>query len=241
MSAEMNGNDKPDTDESTENAAPETGETEANGEDNVHAFRSTEDLAEDSLPEDEDEITEVAVLRDEVAALKDKLLRAVAESENVRRRAERDKVDATKFGITRFARDLMSVADNFQRALTSINDDSRATGGETLNNLIMGIEMTEKELLSAFEKNGVKPIAPQPGDKFDPNYHQAMAEVPVNDYPNGSIVHITQTGYVLDDRLLRPAMVTVAKNPDAAAPDASEAADEGDKPADPGSNVNTTA
>ena len=176
--------------------------------------------------------------------MKDKLLRVAAENENVRKRAERDKVDAAKFGISKFARDLMSVADNFQRALQSVTDEMRQEGGAVVGNLIAGIEMTNHELHSAFEKNGVLRLDPKPGEKFDPNYHQAVAEVPSPGQPNGTVVQVTQMGYLIDDRLLRPAMVFVARNAVDAASPAPEEPAEGEEPAnstDPGSKINTTA
>ena len=150
---------------------------------------------------------------DEVAELKDRLLRALAETENVRQRAEREKADARRFAIAKLAGDLLTVADNFQRALASVDDTARRSGGEALANVLAGIELTERELMAAFEKNGLKRVTPAPGDKFDPHLHQAVAEVPAADQAPGSIVAVTQTGYVLADRLLRPAMVMVAGPP----------------------------
>ena len=189
--------------------------------------------AQDEEPPGED----VAGLHAQIADLKDKLLRAVAEAENVRRRAEKERSDAAKFGISSFARDLMAVADNFRRALDSVTPEAKESGGEALANLAAGIEMTERELMTAFERNGVTQVEPQQGDRFDPNYHQAIAEVPVTDQPSGTVVHISQIGYLLDDRLLRPAMVTVAKNSGG-----EPGGDEGGAgdPGDPGATVNTT-
>lgn len=152
----------------------------------------------------------IAALEAEVAELKDKLLRALADGENVRRRAERDKADASKFAITGFARDLLSVADNLRRALDSLPEELAEK--EELKNFVAGVEMTERELLNSFEKHGIKPINPQ-GEKFDHNFHQAMFEVETADQAPGTVVQVMQTGYVLNDRLLRPAMVGVAKQP----------------------------
>ncbi len=178
-------------------------------------------------------------LQDEISSLKDKLLRIAAESENVRKRAEREKIDAAKFGISKFARDMMTVADNFQRALQSVTEDVRQAGA-TVGNLIAGIEMTERELLTAFERNGIVTLDPAPGEKFDPNYHQAVAEVSSPGQPNGTVVQVTQIGYLLDRRLLRPAMVLVAKNA-ADMRGAGPASEEPPGSADPGSKINTTA
>ncbi len=176
-------------------------------------------------------------LQGEIADLKDKLLRTTAESENVRKRAEREKIDAKKFGISHFARDMMNVADNFQRALQSVTDEVRESGGTQVGNLIAGIHMTERELHTAFEKNGIVKLDPQPGEKFDPNFHQAVAEVPDGSLPNGAVVQVTQIGYLLEGRLLRPTMVLVAKN----AADAPGGGEEGDGDAgDPDSKVSTT-
>jgi len=138
------------------------------------------------------------------------MLRAYAEAENVRQRAEREKADARKYGIALFARDLVNVADNFQRAMASVNDTVREDGGEAFANLVAGIAMIERELKAAFERNGIREITPSPGDRFDPNLHQAVAEVPGGIVRPGHIVEVTQVGYTLEDRLLRPAMVLVA-------------------------------
>ena len=151
----------------------------------------------------------------EIAELKDKLLRAVAETENLRRRAERERQDAANFAITNFARDLLSGGDNLRRALESL--PGGAEKDETLKTLLDGVEMTERELLNSFEKHGIRKIDPK-GEKFDHNYHQAMFEVPNSGEPDGTVVQVMQVGYVLKDRLLRPALVGVAKGGDKAQP-----------------------
>jgi molecular chaperone GrpE len=145
----------------------------------------------------------------EVAELKDKLLRALAEGENVRRRAERDRQEISQYAIVGFARDLLAVSDNLRRAL----EHAPAPDGESaaVKLLLEGVDLTEKELLRVLTKHGVKRIEPAIGDKFDHNFHQAMFEVPTNDQPKGAIVQVMQAGYVLHDRLLRPAMVGIAK------------------------------
>lgn len=150
----------------------------------------------------------VEVLQGEVDSLKDQLLRARAEMENIRRRAEKDKADGAAYGITSFARDILTVSDNLRRALDAAPEDKDGT----LKDFMTGVDLTERELLSVLERHGVKRVDPEAGEKFDPNLHQAMFEVPTTDHPNGSVVQVVGAGYVIKDRLLRPAMVGVAKN-----------------------------
>lgn len=149
---------------------------------------------------------------DEVQQLKDQLIRTLAELENTRKRAERDVAQARKFAITDFARDLLTASDNLRRALDSAPED-RDELDITLKNLVIGVEMTEKELLGVFEKHGIRKIEPL-GEKFDYNLHQAMFEVPDAKAEPGTVVQVMQPGYVLQDRLLRAAMVGVSKSPD---------------------------
>lgn len=148
-------------------------------------------------------------LLSEIAALKDQLLRALAESENVRRRTEREKTDMSKYAITNFARQIVSVADNLFRALESVSEESR-NANEELNNLFIGIELTGKEISNSFEQFGIKEIE-STGKKFDHNLHQAMYEVDDPSQPAGMVVQEMQKGYTIHDRLLRPAMVGVSK------------------------------
>lgn len=183
---------------------------------------------------------------EEIAGLKDKLLRAMAETENTRRRAEREKAEAQKFGITRFARDVLSVADNLSRALQALPEEARGEAPEPVKNLVTGIEMTARELEQVLGNHGVTPVSPA-GERFDPNFHQAMAEVPSAEHPAGTVVDVYQVGYRIDDRLLRPAMVTVAKAPPAeTAPEAPGDAGSGEPepgeqgPGEPGGGVDTT-
>jgi len=145
----------------------------------------------------------------EISALKDQLLRALAETENVRRRAQRDKEDAAKFAATAFAREMLSVADNLRRALDAIPAESLAKD-EALKGLHDGVLATERQLESIFERQNIKRHWPL-DEKFDSNLHQAMFEVPNTGKPQGTIVQVLQAGYTLHDRLLRPAMVGVAK------------------------------
>lgn len=171
----------------------------------------------DDLPEDRPEANgadgmaqELSGLRAEVEALKDRALRAMAEVENVRKRLERERDDARTYSVTRFAREMLTVADNLNRALSAFPPDVRAKTDDSVKAVLDGVEATGRELSAALARNGVKPIAAE-GQKFDPNLHQAIAEVPTRDAPPGTVVSVVQDGYLIGDRLLRPAMVTVAK------------------------------
>ena len=146
-------------------------------------------------------------LRAEVAALKDQALRYAAEAENTRRRAEREINDARAYAIQKFARDLLGVADNLARALAHAPKDSN---DPMTRNLAVGLEMTQNELFSAFERNGLKRLAPAPGEKFDPHRHQAMTEQTSESVPPGAVIEVMQDGYELFGRIVRPAMVVVA-------------------------------
>lgn len=145
----------------------------------------------------------------EVEMLKDRLLRAVAETENVRRRAEREKEETAKFAISNFARDLLPVADNLGRTLDNIPEQLRED--ETMKAFLEGVELTGRELVKAFEKHGITHIHPE-GEKFDHNVHQAMFEVEDNEKPHGTVTQVVQSGYLIENRLLRPAMVGVSKS-----------------------------
>lgn len=151
----------------------------------------------------------------EIAALKDKLLRAVAETENVRRRAQKDADDARKYAITGFARDLLSVADNLGRALDALPEG--AEGDPAFGSLVQGVQITGRELAAVLERHGVREVRPH-GEKFDHNLHQAMFEVEDAGQPHGTVNQVLQVGYTIGDRLLRPAMVGVTKAPASAAP-----------------------
>ena len=148
-------------------------------------------------------------LAQELADTRDKLLRAVAETENVRKRAERDREQDRKFGIASFAGDVAGVADDLRRALSSV--PAEAAHEPAVKALMEGVEMTERTLLAALEKHGVRRVAPEPGAPFDYNYHQAMFEVENSGHPAGTVVQLLQPGYVIHDRLLKAAMVGVAK------------------------------
>src|ERR1700759_824936 len=155
-------------------------------------------------------IDEIDALRAEAADLRDRVLRALAETENTRRRAEREKQDASQYAVTKFARDMLQIADNFARALAAAPADLRAGADPQIKAVLEGVEATERQLLQTMERHGVAIIDTADG-KFDPTPHQAMAEVPGGDKPAGSIVDVVQSGYKIGDRLLRPAMVTVAR------------------------------
>jgi molecular chaperone GrpE len=156
---------------------------------------------------------EIARLEAENAQLKDQALRFAAEAENTRRRAEREMNDARAYAIQRFARDLLGVADNLSRALKAVPGEA---SDPVLKSLVQGVEMTERELLAGFERNGLKCVEPQAGDRFDPNLHQAMMEQPSGDVPPGSVIKTFQPGWELFGRIVRPAMVVTASKAAAA-------------------------
>jgi len=179
------------------------------------------DAIEDTPPAEDDVAGEAEIdpydqLLAERDALKDQLLRALAESENTRRRSERDIQAAKKYGHTGLARDLVGAIDNLARALDIMKKDDFEAGSlsEAMTNVVTGIELSWTEIMSITEKHGIKQINPA-GEKFDYNFHQAMFEVPTADTPPGMVVEVMQHGYVLHDRLLRPAMVGVSKAPEA--------------------------
>lgn len=179
----------------------------------------TNAAAEAASPAQEDAL---AAAQAEAASLKDQLLRQMAETENVRRRLEREKQDAGAYAVTSFARDILAVADNLRRALDAVPEAARAD--QAVANVITGIEMTEREVFNVFNKYGIAQVEAM-GQKLDPNKHQAMLEIPTNEVEPGTVVQVLQTGFVIKDRLLRPALVAVAKAADAT----------------PGSSVDTNA
>jgi molecular chaperone GrpE len=164
----------------------------------------------------------LARLAKEAADLKDRLLRTLAEMENLRRRTEREVADARAYGVTNFARDILAVADNMERALKALDDEIREKADAGVKALLDGVELTERELIKAMEKHGVKKIEPQ-GQKFDPNLHQAMFEIPDETVPAGTVVQVMQPGYTIGERVLRPALVGVSRG-GPKAPTAAEAA-----------------
>ena len=166
----------------------------------------------------EPEASPVAQLEAEKADLRERLLRSLADMENLRRRTERDVADARTYAVTSFARDMLTVADNIRRAIESAPADAASAKA-----LVEGIELTERDLLKTLERHGVKRLEPE-GSRFDPNMHQAMFEVPNESVPSGTVVQVVQTGYAIGDRVLRPAMVGVAKG----GPKSTPAGDGGD-------------
>ena len=205
---------------------------------------SKEQEPEQGKPEEEDPEAQIATLND-------KLLRALAETENIRRRAQRDKEDASKYAIASFARDMLSVSDNLKRAMDSVDDETRKKDA-AVEQIMVGLEMTEREIQNIFERSGIKTIEAL-GQKFDHNQHEAMFEVDDESKPAGTVVQEVETGFMLHDRLLRPAKVGVSKGgpkengvtdnaaPDPSAPD-DAATKEGqaayeDKGGDPGAQL----
>ena len=169
----------------------------------------------------EDILDPLSTLQAERDELKDQMLRAVAETENTRRRAERDVAQARKYGHTSFARDLLSVVENLSRAVEAL-PEQRDDLDETMKNLVIGVEMISREMTNVLERHGITRIMPM-GEKFDPNKHQAMFEVPTKDAEPGMIVQVAQSGWMLHDRLLSPAMVGVAKAMETTSGDEQEA------------------
>jgi len=153
-----------------------------------------------------------AELAREAAEYKDKLLRTLAEMENLRRRTEREIADMRQYGVAAFARDVLVVADNMDRALKALDDELREKADAGVKALLDGVELTERELHKVLEKHGVKKFEPQ-GEKFDPNLHQAMYEVADPSLPPGTVAQVVQPGYMIGERVLRPALVAVAKAP----------------------------
>jgi molecular chaperone GrpE len=169
-------------------------------------------------------------LEAERAELKDKLLRTLADMENMRRRAEKEVADARVYAIAKFAGDMLGVADNMGRAHKAIPQEAREAADATLKTLLEGVELVERDMLRALERHGVRQIDPK-GEKFDPNFHQAMFELPDPSLPNGTVAQVVQIGYVIGERVLRPALVGVARGgPKAAAP-----------AAEPGASVDKSA
>jgi len=165
------------------------------------------EAATGSAGADAEALAGVLAERDE---MKDRLLRTLAEMENLRRRTEREVADARAYAVTNFARDILNVADNVHRALESVPAEAREGAEGAFKGLIEGIDLTQRDLAKTLERHGVKVVEPK-GQRFDPNRHQAMFEVPDTEVPNGTVVQVVQTGYVLGERTLRPALVGVSK------------------------------
>jgi molecular chaperone GrpE len=167
---------------------------------------AAETAAEDMLPEGD---TELEALRAERDEMRDRFMRALADAENSRKRAEKDRVEASQYGGSKLARDLLPVYDALRRALDTAGEEQRAASKA----LIDGVELTLRELISVFTKHGMEPIMPQIGDRFDPTHHQAMFEAPLPGTKAGDIIQVMTEGFLLHDRLLRPAQVGVSSTP----------------------------
>ena len=182
-------------------------EAEAPGETAAEEAEEAKEVGAEETAEEA--VDEELTPEQQVEELNDKMLRALAEAENVRRRAERDKSDAAKYAIANFAREVLGVADNMKRAMASVDAEARK-GDPALEQLMVGLEMTEREMLSTFERFGIKPIEAM-GEKFDHNLHEAMFELDDASKPAGTVMQVVEAGYMLNDRLLRPAKVGVSK------------------------------
>ena len=181
----------------------------ATDQNNQGADQAAPNSLADERPADAKEDRMVALAR-EAADYRDRLLRSLAEMENLRKRTERQVADARDYGIAAFARDILAVADNMERALGALDAELREKADAATKALLDGVELTERELLKVLEKHGVKKFEPL-GEKFDPNLHQAMFEIPDPSRPAGTVAQVVQAGYMIGDRVLRPALVGVAK------------------------------
>lgn len=181
--------------------------------------------------EAEAELDPVLKLTAELDSMRDKLMRALAEADNARKRATRDVADARSYAVSSFAKDMLDVSDNLARAMASADEAALADVPDSVKNLVEGVAMTEKALISKMERHGVKKVDPQPGDTFDPHKHQAVAQIP-SDHGAGKIANVMQTGFVIADRTLRAAMVAVSSGP---------AAGDGDASGGSGGNVDVKA
>nr|WP_316651883.1 nucleotide exchange factor GrpE [uncultured Gellertiella sp.] len=186
-------------------------ETGTHGADEAE-ISMAEDTASGEMPgtESRSELDPLDALRAENHDLKDRFLRLAADMDNLRRRTEREIKDAKSYSMAGFARDMLAVSDNLRRALDAIPAEARASADAGLSALIEGVEMTERAMLSALDRHGVRKIEAE-GQKFDPNFHQAMFEIPNADVPNNTVVQVVQAGFTIGERVLRPAMVGVAK------------------------------
>ena len=228
-----NREDGPQSEGASESVMPESGNDMPAANDPTTADETTEQ-ADPEASQDQDPHAVLVALQAEVADLKDRLLRAVAETENLRRRTDREKADLRKFAAAEFARDMLGVADNLQRALAAVPQEAREAQDD-LGRLLEGVDLTERELQTQFEKHGIKPVNPL-GQKLDPNLHQAVVQIEDDSVEPGTVVQVMQGGYVIHDRLLRAAMVGVAKG--GSKPAASAAGADGEEP---GQAVDTKA
>jgi molecular chaperone GrpE len=219
----MTEDNKPGEQAEPEIEAKDQARAEAEAEAAAEAMADTDQHSEVTGDGDEPVMDRIAELEAELAGAKDQLLRALAEAENTRRRAERDRQEASKYGAVGLARDLLSVSDNLRRALEALPEDAR-DGDGWAKDLITGVELIEREFLDAFAKHGVVKMEPL-DEPFDHNFHQAMFELEDPEKPAGTVVQLLQPGYRLNDRLLRAAMVGVSKG----GPKAEKKKDEGEE------------
>lgn len=171
---------------------------------------AVDDAAIENEELEQSEPDPVEVLKAENADLRDKFLRLAAEMDNLRRRTEREVKDAKTYSVAGFARDMLAVSDNLRRALDTIPAEVKANADASITGVIEGVDMTERSMLSALERHGVRKMDVE-GQKFDPNFHQAMFEIPNTEVPNNTVVQVVQAGFTIGERVLRPAMVGVAK------------------------------
>ena len=176
-------------------------------DDSVEPIDITDESAE--TPEFDAVLEEIETLRNERDEFRDRFMRALADSENMRKRSERDRREAEQYGGSKLARDLLPVYDNLSRALEAATDEQKEISAA----LLEGVELTMRELVNVFKKHGIEPVTPEVGDKFDPQVHQAMFEAPLPGTKAGEIIQVTQAGFMLHDRLLRPAQVGVSSTP----------------------------
>ena len=204
----MNNKERNDQKETKEKIEKE--EIIENKDENLEESTSIKNDEPQNEADSAEEESEEEKLQEEVRALKENKIRVLAEMENLRKRFDREKIDSIKYGSVNFARDILSPGDNLERALSAINQEEDHP--QSIKNLIEGLKMVQKEFSSALEKNGISKINSM-DEKFDPNLHQAMMEVERDDLDEGIVVQEIQTGYMMHDRLLRPAMVGVSKKP----------------------------
>ena len=210
----MTEDEKPDAKPDAKSDHKPELEKDARAEAGPSADTASPDEAQDATSESsepaQEEVAEPS-LEDRLAETNDQLLRALAELENTRRRADRDRAEALKYGAASFARDMLGVADNLQRALGAVAELDQETLPDAAKSLLEGVAATERDLIASLGRHKVQPLSPM-GEKFDPNQHEAMFEAPGTGQPVGTIIEVIETGYVMDERLLRPAKVGIAKD-----------------------------
>lgn len=192
-------------------AAKAVAERKAKADNNMADKNDAKGEDTPELSETEKHALQIEKLETELAAAKDQVLRAMAETQNIKKRSEREVKASSIYAVERFAADMLSVSDNLARALSTIDDKARGALGDNAKNLLDGLELTEKDLIAVFARHGVKPV-PGKGSKFDPNVHQAVAQIP-SDETKGDVAEVMQSGFTLGDRTLRAAMVAVSTGP----------------------------